>query len=106
MKFRVLVLDMVAKAQVVNQTQFNGKYGCANCFIEGKWSQKCSKWIYPYQAEVDTCLRTSQTRKENLAMKPTIEEPIMGLRGEINTLFTRKLLVTGKFVHSFLYCLI
>ena len=43
-----VMLDVVAKAGIVNHMQFNGKFGYPQCFIRGKTAQKNIVWIYRY----------------------------------------------------------
>ena len=35
-KLKYVIVDMVMKAPLVNQTQFNGRYGCTNCLAVGR----------------------------------------------------------------------
>ena len=43
LKIELLVLDMVSKAPIVNQTQFNGRHGCPKCLVTGETAptKKC-----------------------------------------------------------------
>ena len=77
---RLVTVDAVMKAPLVNQTQFNGLYGCPNCLVPGQSHSSGKHWIYQYQ-ESKSEMRTNKHRLEVLAKEPTEKKPIFGLRG-------------------------
>ena len=66
---RLVTVDAVMKAPLVNQTQFNGLYGCSNCLVPGQSHSSGKPWIYPYQ-ESKSEMRTNKHRLEVLAKEP------------------------------------
>ena len=52
--FRLLYLEtnMLAKAGIVNPTQFNGKLGCSFCYKEGSSREDGRGWFYPPNEEM------------------------------------------------------
>ena len=76
-----VVCDMVAKASLLNQTQFNGRYGCPNCLSKGRTSSSKKVWIYPN--DEDDCLRTRASRVTALDLDPTPASPIFGIKGKV-----------------------
>jgi hypothetical protein len=46
LRVQAVIVDLPAKAAVANIKQFNGKFGCSNCFHPGSWSHTYHKQIY------------------------------------------------------------
>ena len=67
---RLVMVDSVMKAPLVNQDQFNGLYGYPNCQVPGQSHSSGKPWIYPYQ-ESKSEMRTNKHRLEVLAKEPT-----------------------------------
>ena len=75
------VCDMVAKISLLNQTQFNGRYGCPNCLSKGRTSSSKKVWIYP--SDEDDCLRIRASRVTDLDTDPTQAAPVFGIKGKV-----------------------
>ena len=76
-----VICDMVAKASLMNQTQFNGRHGCPNCLSKGRICSTKKVWIYPYGE--DDVLRTRASRITALNMDPTSASPVFGIKGKL-----------------------
>jgi hypothetical protein len=75
-----LILDMPAKAAIINLKQFNGEYGCPVCLEPGEHNQELHKRVYPnitfkkrtskeyefYGFLVENCLRKQPNSKESI----------------------------------------
>ena len=85
-KLKYVIVDMVMKAPLVNQTQFNGRYGCTNCLAVGRRALAKDVWIYPFH-EPDVSQRTSKERKLILECLGSECRSLYGLRGNIYDLF-------------------
>ena len=70
LKIKCIVVDAVMRAPLMNQTQFNGRYGCAHCLVAGRHAESKSIWIYPYTRKEDS-IRTSEERKKMLSKNPS-----------------------------------
>ena len=80
LKLKYVVVDAVMRAPLVNQTQFNGRYGCTHCVIVGEQAKTKAVWIYPFQKQ-GWPVRTLEGRKHTLDLKPSPLHPILGLKG-------------------------
>ena len=78
-----MVVDMVMKAPLINQTQFNGRYGCPQCYEKGEQAKVQQVWIYPYQEE--QVLRSHEDWQQILKCKPEASCPIYGIRGNFGS---------------------
>ena len=85
-KLKYVIVDMVMKAPLVNQTQFNGRYGCTNCLAVGRRALAKDVWIYPFH-ETDVSQRTSKERKLILECLGSECRSLYGIRGNIYDLF-------------------
>ena len=79
LKLKYLVVDAVMRAPLVNQTQFNGRYGCTHCVIVGGQAKTKAVWIYPFQRQ-GWPVKTPEERKRILDLKPSPLHPILGLK--------------------------
>ena len=80
LKLKYVVVDAVMRALLVNQTQFNGRYGCTQSVIVREQAKTKAVWIYPFQRQ-GWPVRTLEGRKHNLDLKPSPLHPILGLKG-------------------------
>lgn len=79
MKVLFVVLDMVAKAALLNQTQFNGAYGCPQCLARGKSAETKRVWIYPFNRCYE---KRSQLQRVSHLEKVIGGQPFYGLKGK------------------------
>ena len=70
---------MVAKCSILNQTQFNGRFGCPDCTMSGRMAQEKQTWIYPYDMQFK--MRTSTMRRQALLDIHATNRPVLGWRG-------------------------
>ena len=73
--------DMVAKASLLNQTQFNGRYGYPNVLSKGRTSSSEKVWMYT--SDEDDCLRSRASRVTALDMDPISASPVFSIKGEV-----------------------
>ena len=85
-KLKYVIVDMIMKAPLVNQTPFNGRYGCTNCLAVGRRALAKDAWIYPFH-ESDVSQRTSKERQLILECLGSECRSLYGLRGNISDLF-------------------
>ena len=101
-KLKYVIVDMVMKAPLVNQTQFNGRYGCTNCLAVGQRALAKDTWIYPFH-EPDVSQRTSKERQLILECLGSECRSLYGLRGNISDLFFLPLLHSSS-LRTFSHC--
>jgi len=53
-RIQSFLMDLPAKASVLNVKQFNGEFGCITCDHPGEGSKEARKWIYPYTTKVSS----------------------------------------------------
>ena len=73
--------DLPAKAQFLNMTQYNGRFGCQDCYCEGEsiaTGPNSSVWVFPYQRNFE--LRTTED-SNNYARLGTPQNPHLGVKG-------------------------
>ena len=80
-KIQYVIVDMLMKAPLMNQTQFNGRYGCSNCLAIGRRALKKDVWIYPFNEE-NVSERTSKDRMVVLRCLKPGQKSLFGLRGK------------------------
>ncbi len=51
-RIQSFLMDLPAKASVLNVVQFNGEFGCITCDHPGESSKIQRKWVYPYKTKV------------------------------------------------------
>ena len=69
---------MIAKAGILNHTQFNGKFGCPRCLVFGETAQTKKVWVYRFSSVADQ--RTVSSRQRNLKLTEILGGPIMGIK--------------------------
>ena len=74
-----MVLDMIAKAGVLNHTQFNGKFGCPRCLVVGETAETKKVWVYRYSSQASK--RTAFSRRNTIWVVELLGGPIMGIKG-------------------------
>ena len=77
---RLVAVDAVMKAPLLNQIQFNGAYGCNDCYIRGCSHPSGKPWLYVFE-KTPSELRTNKKRIEDLSAHPTAQNPKFGLKG-------------------------
>ena len=73
--------DTPARCECLNFTNFNGKYGCSFCLIEGvnvPLEPKGHVFAFPYQNELS--IRTSENT-QRFAPTASADNPVMGVKG-------------------------
>ena len=70
---------MIAKAGVLNQTQFNGKFGCPRCLVLGKTAKTIKVWVYRYSSQASK--RTAFSCRNSIRVVELLGMPIMGIKG-------------------------
>ena len=83
----LLVLDMVAKAAIINHTQFNGKYGCPRCPVAGETAHSRKVWIYKWDSVAE--MRNSAQRARNLKVAMLTGRVVFGVEGLLYYSFRR-----------------
>ena len=77
---RLVAVDAIMKAPLLNQTQFNGLYGCSNCYIPGASHPSGKPWLYKYEP-TPSDIRTHTERQNDLSFNPSQKAPRFGLKG-------------------------
>ena len=77
---RLVAVDAVMKAPLLNQIQFNGAYGCNDCYIRGCSHPSGKPWLYAF-GKTPSELRTNKKRIEDLSAHPKAQNPKFGLKG-------------------------
>ena len=80
-KIHYVIVDMVMKAPLLNQTQFNGRCGCSNCLAIGRRALTKDVWIYPFNEE-NVSERTSKDRMVVLGCLKPGQKSLFVLRGK------------------------
>ena len=83
----LLVLDMVAKAAIINHTQFNGKYGCPRCLVAGETAHSRKVWIYKWDSVAE--MRNCPERSRILKVAMLTGRAVFGLKGLLYYSFRR-----------------
>ena len=78
-KFHLAIFDMVAKCSILNQTQFNGRFGCPNCTMMGCMASEKQTWTYPF--DMAYTIRTNEMRQSALRKSQETKLPVLGWRG-------------------------
>ena len=66
---RLVAVDAVMKAPLMNQIQFNGAYGCNDCYLRGCSHPSGKPWLYAIE-KTPSELRTNKKRIEDLSAIP------------------------------------
>ena len=66
LKLKYVVVYAVMQAPLVNQTQFNRRYGCTHCVIVGEQAKTKAVWNYPFNRQ-GWPVRTPENRKHSTA---------------------------------------
>ena len=72
--------DLPAKSLFFNMTQYNGKYGCMNCYQVGESIDKT--WVYRYQKTLKKRTYSDTERYALQALRSKSKEPVFGVKGK------------------------
>ena len=77
---RLVAVDAVMKAPLINQIQFNGAYVCNDGYIRGCSHPSGKLWLYAFE-KTPSELRSNTKRIEDLSAHPTAQKLKFGLKG-------------------------